>query len=137
MTTPTGSRQHIEVDPARKLVIVTASGFFTPEATHAATMEMRAALRTLGAAVGQHVTLYDMRGVSASSNETVELLRMAFANPVYKPLRARKVAFVATSRLLRRQIDRVREARPDMRIYDDYDAALAWLLEPDGQRLPR
>lgn len=130
MSLSTRPRQDIEIDRERNLVRVTLSGFFTPEVAHIATMEVRMAIQSLGSAAGQHVTLYDMREVKAAPNETVELLRMGFANPVYRPLWARKVAFVTASPLLRRQLDRIREARPDMVIYGDVDAALAWLLAP-------
>ena len=130
MSLSTRPRQDIEIDRERNLVRVTLSGFFSPEVAHISTMEVRMAIQSLGSAIGQHVTLYDMREVKAAPNETVELLRMGFSNPVYRPLWARKVAFVADSPLLRRQLDRIREARPDMRIYADAEAALAWLLEP-------
>ncbi|MEG3181017.1 hypothetical protein [Sphingomonas sp. LT1P40] len=129
MATTNEPTQTIEIDHVRRLVIVTASGFFTPEATHKATMETRRAIKSLGRDVGKHVTLYDMREVSAVPAETVDLMRMGFANPVYKPIWARKVAFVARSVLLQRQIDRIRESRPDIRIFTERDEALDWLLE--------
>ncbi len=126
----TSGTQTIDVDAQRKLVIVTLSGFFTPQVAHDATMELRAAIRSLGDAVGQHLTLYDCSAVTAAPAETVDLIRMGFANPVYRPLWARKVAFVTTSTLLRRQLDRIRESRPDMTIFDDRNAAIEWLLQP-------
>jgi hypothetical protein len=52
---------------------------------------------------------------------------MGFANPVYKPLWARKVAFCARSLLVRRQIERLREVRPDIGVFDTREAALAFL----------
>ncbi|PKP93678.1 MAG: hypothetical protein CVT77_04845 [Alphaproteobacteria bacterium HGW-Alphaproteobacteria-16] len=121
-------RQVIEIDVDRNLVIVTATGFFTLEAAHAATMETRRAVESLGAAAGQHLTLYDVTGLAPLTAETVDLIRMGFVNPVYRPIRARKIAFAASSPLLRRQIERVREARPDITLHPSREAALAWLL---------
>lgn len=121
--------QTIEIDRARKLVIVNLSGFFTPEIAHAATMETRRAIQSLGEDIGKHVTLYDATDLITLPSETVELIQMGFANPVYRSLWARKVAFVTSSMLLRMQIDRIRESRPDMRVFDDREAATDWLTE--------
>lgn len=121
-------RQVIEVDPARLLVLVTVTGFFTTEAAHVATMETRRAVKTLGPAVGQHLTLYDVTAMAPMHRDTVDLVRMGFANPVYRPIHARKVAFAVSSPLLRRQIERVREARPDIALHPSREAALEWLL---------
>ncbi len=125
----TQPRQEIEIDRDRNLVVVKVVGFFSPEAAHRATMETRHAVQSLGDAVGRHLTLYDMTETAPSASETVELIRIAFANPIYRPLWARKVAFCTPSSLLRRQIERVRQARADIAIFDTRDAALAWLLE--------
>lgn len=124
------ARHSVEVDRVRLMVTVTASGFFTVEAAHEATMALRRAVQSLGRDVGRHATLYDLTGMAPVPAEAVELMRMGFANPVYRPIWARKVAWVTPSQLLRRQIDRVREARPDMRIFDTRDAAINWLVEP-------
>ncbi|MCP3729416.1 hypothetical protein M9978_03150 [Sphingomonas sp. MG17] len=126
--TSSEARQEIEIDRDRNLVVVKVSGFFSPEAAHRATMETRYAIQSLGSAVGQHLTLYDMTETAPSTAETVELIRMGFANPVYRPLWARKVAFCSPSSLLRRQIERIREARADIGIFETRDEALAWLL---------
>jgi hypothetical protein len=122
------ARQEIEIDRDRNLVVVTVSGFFSPEAAHRATMETRLAIQSLGSAMGSHLTLYDMTATAPTSGETVELIRMGFANPVYRPLWARKVAFCTSSSLLRRQIERLREARADIAIFETRELALAWLL---------
>jgi hypothetical protein len=126
--TSSEARQEIEIDRDRNLVVVKVSGFFSPEAAHRATMETRYAIQSLGSAVGQHLTLYDMTETAPSTAETVELIRMGFANPVYRPLWARKVAFCSPSSLLRRQIERIREARADIGNIETRDEALAWLL---------
>lgn len=124
----TEARQEIEIDRDRGLVVVKPIGFFSPEAAHRATMETRYAIQSLGSAVGQHLTLYDMTDTAPVTTETAELIRMGFANPVYRPLWARKVAFCTPSSLLRRQIERVREVREDIGIFETREAALAWLL---------
>ncbi len=124
----TQPRQEIEIDRDRKLVVVKVVGFFSSEAAHRATMETRYAIQSLGDAVGQHLTLYDLTETAPVTVETVELIRMGFANPVYRRIWARKVAFCTPSSLLRRQIERVREVRADIGIFETRAEALAWLL---------
>ncbi|MBX3595628.1 hypothetical protein [Sphingomonas sp.] len=122
--------QAIEIDRVRNLVIVTPSGFFTPASLHHYTMETRRAIDTLGDAAGKHVTLYDFSAVIAAPPETIELLHVAFANPVYRRIRARKVAFVSPSALMTMQLQRVRTARPDITLFSARASALEWLLAP-------
>lgn len=119
--------QTIEIDTQRKLVSVRISGFFLPEVAHAATWETRRAIQSLGTAMGQHVTLYDTTDTAPLPGETVELIRASFANPLYRPLWARRLAFCTPSALLKRQIERLREVRGDIGIFDDRGQALAWL----------
>lgn len=123
----TEARQDIEIDRDRSLVVVKVTGYFSPEAAHRATMETRMAIQSLGSAAGQHLTLYDMTHAVPTTADTVELIRMGFANPVYRKLWARKVAFCSASSLVRRQIDRLREVRPDIAIFDTRETAMAWL----------
>jgi hypothetical protein len=123
---PTAS-QEIVTWPELKLVDVRIRGCFPPDAAHEATWATRRAIQSLNAGPGQHITLYDMTDAAPSPRETVELIRMGFANPVYKPLWARKVAFCARSLLVRRQIERLREVRPDIGVFDTREAALAFL----------
>ncbi|ODP37019.1 hypothetical protein [Sphingomonas turrisvirgatae] len=121
------ARQEIEIDRERKLVVVTVTGYFSVEAAHRATMETRIAIQSLGAGVGQHLTLYDLSAAAPAAADTADLIRMGFANPVYRKLWARKVAFCTPSSLLRRQVERIREVRDDIGVFDTRAAALAWL----------
>lgn len=120
--------QTIHIDHANKLVEVRLSGFFTAEDASWTGEELRAAIRSLGTGEGEHVTLYDATELSVAPNETVEAVKRMFANPSVRPLWARKVAIVAKSALGRMQLQRLREARADIEIFDNRDAAVAWLL---------
>ena len=120
--------QTIHIDPARKLVDVRLSGFFTVEDAGWTGEELRESILALGPAVGEHVTLYDATDLSIAPNETVEAVKRMFAHPAVRPLWARKVAIVAKSALGRMQLVRLREARADIEIFDDREAAIAWLL---------
>jgi hypothetical protein len=90
--------------------------------------EVRAAVRSLGDVVGQHVTLYDFSQVPVVPQATLEQLRETFRNEAIRHLWARKLAIVTTTALGRLQAQRVKEVRPDIELFDNREAALAWLL---------
>jgi hypothetical protein len=119
----------VTVDRARSLIEVRLTGFFSPEMTRSAGEEVRDAIRSLGPAAGQHLTMYDVADVSIAPGTTMEILQKIFANPAYRPLWARKLAFFTGSALARMQLARLREARSDIGIFEDRQTALRWLLD--------
>lgn len=120
----------IVVDRPRKLVIVEAHAILSPEDAGWVGEELRAAIRTFGDEIGQHVTLYDVSGVPAVPTATIDLMMRTFDHPAVRALWARKVAFVVTNATGRMQVKRLRKVRSDFGIYSDREAAIAWLLEP-------
>jgi hypothetical protein len=120
----------IEVDLARKLIDLRIGGLISPEDAAWIGEELRAAIRALGDDVGQHVTLYDGSGVPVVPQETVELIKHTLDNPEVRKLWARKIAFVVSTALAKLQAQRLREVRADIGIFEDRDAAIAWLMEP-------
>ena len=119
----------IIVDRPRKLVIVEAYAVLSPEDSSWVGEELRAAIRTFGDEVGQHVTLYDASGVPAVPTATIDMLVETFDNPAVRALWARKVAFVVTNATGRMQVKRLQKVRPDFGIFAKRDAAIEWLLE--------
>jgi hypothetical protein len=120
--------QDIHIDRARRLVDVRVSGFVTAEDASWLGEDVRAAIRTLGDDVGQHVTLYDVSDVGVAPGATVDIVKGMFAHPQVRPLWARRVAIVARSALSRLQLQRLREARSDIAIFENREAALDWLF---------
>jgi hypothetical protein len=120
----------IEVDLTRKLIDLRIGGLISPEDAAWIGEELRAAIRALGDDVGQHVTLYDGSGVPVVPQETVELIKHTLDNPEVRKLWARKIAFVVSTALAKLQAQRLREVRADIGIFEDRDAAIAWLMEP-------
>lgn len=122
--------QHIHIDRANRLVDVRVSGFVTAEDASWLGEDVRAAIRTFGEDVGQHVTLYDVSKLSVAPGETIDIVKEMFVNPHVRPLWARKVAIVTRSALGRLQAQRLRDARSDIAIFEDREAARDWLLAP-------
>lgn len=117
----------IHIDHERTLVDVRVSGFHTPEQARAVTEDVRAAIRTLGNRIGQHVTLYDVTSVGVAPGETIEMLQRSWDEPEAKRLWARKVAYCTPSALGRLQLGRMKEARADIEIFTGRAEAIAWL----------
>lgn len=127
---PNSVSHSIQVDLDRKLVDLRIGGLITPEDAAWIGEELRAAIRALGDDVGKHFTLYDGSGVPVVPQETVELIKSTLDNPTVRQLWARKIAFVVSTALAKLQAQRLREVRPDIGIFEDRDAAIAWLMEP-------
>lgn len=127
---PNSVSHSIQVDLDRKLVDLRIGGMVSPEDAAWIGEELRAAIRALGDDVGKHVTLYDGSGVPVVPQETVELIKSTLDNPAVRQLWARKIAFVVSTALAKLQAQRLREVRPDIGIFEDRDAAIAWLMEP-------
>ena len=119
----------VRVDPVRKLIDVKLTGFFEAEQVAPVAIAVRDAIRSLGAAAGQHCTLYDVGEADISPGPTITAIAAAFADPAFHAIRAKRVAFVSASALARIQIQRLRSGREDIAIFADREAALAWLLE--------
>ena len=127
----------IDIDRVHLLVDMRLSGFFTPAIAQEATLALRAAVRSLGADVGRHVTLYDATDLQVSPAQTVEYIQASYAEPDIRPLWARRIAYCTPSALTRMQVMRLRQSRADIGVYTDRATALAWLLEvSEGRGTP-
>jgi hypothetical protein len=116
----------ITADPARDLVRIRMSGFFTLEDIAAFVEARRAAHAQLTCARNQHVTVNDVREMKIQSQEIVDAFREMLAAPDY---RSRRLAFVVSPTLARTQLMRAVAGR-DVRCFEDAWAAEAWLLMP-------
>jgi hypothetical protein len=125
---PSRISHEIRVDRANKLVELRMRGVVGPEDSGWMAEEFRAAVRSLGDDVGDHLSLYDFSDVPVVPVATVEQLRATLVNPEVRKLWARKLAIVTTTALGRLQAQRVREVRPDIGLFETRDAALEWLL---------
>lgn len=120
----------LEIDRARKLLILTVLTMQSPEDSAWAGEELRAAIQSFGPGIGQHVTLYDGSAIPSLPTATVDQILQTLDHPAVRAIWARKVAFVVTTATARLQIKRLQQVRPDIAVFDTRDAAIAWLLEP-------
>ncbi|WP_423604641.1 hypothetical protein [Sphingomonas sp. MS122] len=120
----------IEIDRPRKLVMLEIRAMLSPEDAAWVGEELRAAVRSFGDEVGQHLTLYDASAVPSVPTATIDLMQRTFDNPAVRSLWARKVAFVVTTATARMQARRIQQVRPDIGIFASRDEAIAWLVEP-------
>ena len=115
------------VDPPRGLVRIAMSGFFTLPDIHAFLEARREAHEALGCAPNQHLTLNDIRGMTAQPQTIVDAFEAMLAAP---EARSRRLAFVATSTVARSQAFRA-VANRHARCFTDPAEAEAWLLAED------
>ena len=119
----------VTLDRSRNLIEVQLTGFFTGEDAGWVAEEVLNLIRSLGPdLIGQHVTLYDVARVQIASKQTMAVMIGTFANPENRPLWATRVAFCTASALGRMQLQRTRDVREDIGIFEDRETALAWLL---------
>lgn len=121
----------VRVDRERLLIDVTMSGFFSAEDAGWAGEQVRAAVQSLGAAAGRHVTLYDLTRMKVMNAEGLESVRTAILNPAVRPIWARRIAYVAVEALQRMQVRRMMALREGTALFSDRQAALDWLLRKD------
>lgn len=125
-----GRGYRLEIDRARKLLILTVSTMQSPEESAWAGEELRAAIQSFGPDIGQHVTLYDGSAIPSLPTATVDQMLQTLDHPAVRAIWARKVAFVVTTATARLQIKRLQQVRPDIAVFGTRDAAIDWLMEP-------
>lgn len=118
----------VVVDRSHALVNVTASGFFGDEDLAGAARALHVAIASLKQAAGHHVTLYDMLDLQVAPAHVLGRFAEYFSDPIYRPIWARRVAFLTRSALITGQMGRVAHGRDDMAVFADRPAAIAWLL---------
>ncbi len=125
-----GRGYRLEIDRARKLLILTVATMQSPEDSAWAGEELRAAIQSFGPDIGRHVTLYDGSAIPSLPTATIDQMLQTLDHPAVRAIWARKVAFVVTTATARMQVKRLQQVRPDIAVFDNRDTAIAWLTEP-------
>jgi hypothetical protein len=114
----------ISVDPARDLVEITMSGFFTPEDVARFVRARDEAHRKLTCAPNAHLTINDISGMKVQAQEIVGAFQAVLATP---SARSRRLAFIVSRTLARMQVVRALNGR-DARCFEDRALAETWLF---------
>ncbi len=114
---------HFRADPRRKLLWVEMEGFFTLDDVATYAKQRNAAYDQLGCRPGEHVTLCDIRKCKVSSQEVLAAFSKVLSDPAS---RARRIAFLTGSGLMRQQIRRMVDGGRSA-CFADESEALAWL----------
>ena len=115
----------IETDPARDLVRIRLSGFFSVDDVKRFQAELLLTHRQLGCArKGGPLTINDISTMAIQSQDVVARWGAFLADPAH---RSRRLAFVVGSTLARMQLQRVIGGR-DARVFTDPVEAEEWLF---------
>lgn len=117
----------IDIERESRLITIRLTGVPSPEDVGWIAEEVRAAILTLGPDAGGHRALYDARGVHVLPQATADFVLKNFAD-TERTHGAHRLAFVGSTMLTRLQIRRIVEVRPGAMLFDDVEAARAWLL---------
>ena len=118
----------IRIDRINKLVeqrIVGAMDVTEVEESGAA---MRHAVRSLAAAPGAHLSLYDCSEMGRVGDDVVASAFRQWNDPRFTCVRARKVAVVVPSNLTRLRAADGSKSRPNMQMFADRAEAMRWLF---------
>ena len=117
----------VRADPAKDLVRIKLSGFFT-ETDICAFFEARAVEHArLTCGPNQHLTLTDLTEMKVQAQDVVGAFRNLLSDPAY---RSRRLAFIVNKTLARSQLMRALDGRV-ARCFEDPVAAEYWVLSSD------
>ena len=120
----------ISVEPARDLVRIRMSGFFTADDIAGFLAARDEAHSQLRCGPNEHLTLNDLRDMKIQARDIVDSFRDMLAAPQY---RSRRLAFVMGPTLARTQLFRALDRR-FARCFEDPWTAEAWLLTGEEQQ---
>lgn len=117
----------VRAEPARDLIRISMSGFFTPADIDAFYRARAAEHARLTCGPNQHLTLNDLRDMKVQAQDAVAAFGDLLADPAW---RSRKLAFVVDRTLARSQLMRALNGR-DAKYFEDLADAEKWLLAHD------
>lgn len=119
----------IRIDAPRKYVEIRLRGQWDEATARRFERELRAALPALprgGCPIGAQNTLFDSTEYAVQSQDVSAVLAGMAGDP---SIGSRRIAVLVSSALSKLQTRRV---APGYGVFDDRDAAMAWLFEPDA-----
>ena len=122
------ARFSFQIDRPRGLIRITMAGFFTLDDIREFLKARDEVHDALGCAPNQHLTLNDIRGITAQPQTIVDAFEEILAAP---EKRSRRLAFIVGPTLARLQVLRALSLR-EAKCFADPALAEAWLLDADA-----
>lgn len=116
-----------DVDTRKLLLSAKVTGLFAPHDVDGYFAAEEQAVMRLGCRYGQHKLLLDLREWSVQTQQVVS----KFQERLQSGLLARRAAIACSSPLLRLQLNRLLAQRSDVRVFEHFEPAEAWLFETD------
>jgi hypothetical protein len=133
MKGPAPAKFFFEVDQGRHLVRISMSGFFRLDDIRAFLAARREAHALLECEPNDHLTLNDIRGMTAQPQLIVDTFQGILASS--SEFRSRRLAFVVRPSVARSQVIRALASR-EARCFTDPAAAEAWLFAEEADPAP-
>lgn len=118
----------IVLDHVNKLLEMRLSGPASLADIVSAGTAARAAVRSFGTPPGAHRSIYDLSEMGAISDEAIDKAFSEWADPRFTCVRARKVAIVAPPPLIRSRLEKLRDSRPGLSVFETRQQAMRWLF---------
>jgi hypothetical protein len=117
----------ISVNVHRDLLKITVGGFFNAEDVKRFAAARARAHDYLRSAPNAHLALVDTSACNIQRQEVLAQFGQVMIDSRYRP---RQMAFVASGPIALMQVCRLTSKMPGVRIFEDVDMAIAWLLVP-------
>jgi hypothetical protein len=112
----------LQIRDGSECIVATLSGFFSLGQVAAHAGEAERLIRDVSARYGHYRMVIDIRGCAIQSQDVIA----AFGVHVASVSRARRLAVVVSSAIIRGQIRRI-IGRPEIAIFEDFAAAVGWV----------
>jgi hypothetical protein len=116
----------VMADPERDLILISMSGFFSPDDIEAFFAARASEHAKLHCGPNQHLTINDLTAMKVQSQDIVAGFQSLLADPAY---RSRRLAFVVSRTLARSQLMRALNGR-DAKCFESRKDAERWLFAP-------
>jgi hypothetical protein len=115
----------VTYDKSKRLVRGVMGGLLTLKDVERFSREEQQAVRAMGLGSGEFVLLVETKGEVVQSQPVVEAFQRLMLD---SPLKAARIATVRSGALTTLQTRRIASVRESARVFEDVEAAEAWLL---------